>query len=205
MEIVAAHLVLHQHVAQPHAELVEQAAQQVDRVLARVHHMPVVDGHAGHVGQVEHAGLLDPLHERGVRLRGQVHQHAAAGLLDRAFHDGVHRFVAIGQRRCGIAGVEAHQCAVRAIGVVADEGHLVVDEVLRQQPRDQRLADAAFLAADQVDLRAGGRFEGGNGIHGADSAPIGGADLRHLAYWPVCPRPLTCAGLPSFHNRSARP
>ncbi len=54
-EIVAAQLVAHDHVAQPGAEAVEQLLQQVHRIAAVVHHVPVVQGNALHVGQVQDA------------------------------------------------------------------------------------------------------------------------------------------------------
>ncbi len=40
---------------------------------------------------------------------------------------------------------------MRAVGVKAEEGQLVVNAVLRQQPRDQLFSDTTFLAADQVN------------------------------------------------------
>ena len=97
-----------------------------------------------------------------MRLRRQVHQHAAAGLVDGGFDDVVQRLVAVHQHRAGVAVVEAQQAAVRAVGVEADEGHLLVDEVLRQQPRHHRLADAALFATDEVDLRGRLHFQGGD-------------------------------------------
>jgi hypothetical protein len=45
---------------------------------------------------------------------------------------------------------------VRAVGVEADEGQAAVDQVLGQHARDQRLADAAFFAADEMDVAHGG-------------------------------------------------
>ena len=71
-----------------------QPRQQVHRVAARVHHVPVVERDAGEVGHVEHAGLVHPLHQRLVGLRRQVDQHAAAGFLGGALDDGVeHRLI----------------------------------------------------------------------------------------------------------------
>jgi hypothetical protein len=46
---------------------------------------------------------------------------------------------------------------VRAVGVEAEEGQLLVDQVLREDARHQRLADAALLAADEMNLAHSGR------------------------------------------------
>ena len=53
---------------------VEQALQQIHRVAARVHHVPVGDADVHLVGQVQHAGLVHPFHEPLVRLRREVHE-----------------------------------------------------------------------------------------------------------------------------------
>ena len=152
---MAAHLVANEHVAQILAEAVEQLAQEVDRVLARVHHVPVRDADAHLVGEVQHAGIVDPLQQRVVRLRRQVDQDAPLRMLDGRFHDRVERLEAVDQHRRGVARVEAHQRAVRAVGVEAEERHVAVDEVLRDHARHQRLADAALLAADEMDVGHG--------------------------------------------------
>jgi hypothetical protein len=44
---------------------------------------------------------------------------------------------------------------MRLVGVEAEEGAIVVDQVLREDARDQRLADPAFFAADEVDVGHG--------------------------------------------------
>jgi hypothetical protein len=131
------------------------------------------------------------IHQRLVGLRRQVDQHAAAGLFDRGFDDAVQRLVAVDQRRRRIVGIEAQQRTVRAVGVEADEGQLVVDEKLRQQARHHRLADAALFTPDEVDLGQrlvfqGGDFHGGAwaGGRGLDDALIvqrseGGCETRH--------------------------
>jgi hypothetical protein len=65
--------------------------------------------------------------------------------------DLVQPFVAVDDHRRGIVVVEARERGVRAVGVEADEGAALVDEVLRQHTRDDRLADAAFFATDEVE------------------------------------------------------
>ncbi len=160
-EVVAAHLVANQHVVEPGAEAVEQLLQQIDRVAARIHHVPVGDREAGFGSHVEHARFVHPLDQRIVRLRGQIDQDAAVGLLDRRLDDRVERLVAVDQHRRCEAGIEAQQRAVRAVGVEAEERQILVDQVLRDEARHERLAHAAFLAADEVDVGHVGTFFAG--------------------------------------------
>ena len=122
--------------------------------------MPVVQRQAREVGHVEHARFVHPAHQWVVRLRGQVHQHAALRLFDGGFDDVVERLVAVHHHGAGVARVETQQRTVRAVGVEADEVDLVVDEVLRLQARQHRLAHTALLAADEVDLGLRLRFQG---------------------------------------------
>src|SRR5208282_3891459 len=53
------------------------------------------------------------------------------------------------------SGVEAQQCAVRPVGIETDERQRMIDEVLREQARDQRLADAALFSPEQMNVRHG--------------------------------------------------
>ena len=102
--------------------------------------------------RLEHAGFFHPGGERVVRLRREVDEDAPAGLVDGGLDDRVERLDLVDRHRRGVAGVEAHQRAVRAVGVEAEEGQLLVDQVLRQHARHQRFADAAFFAADEMDV-----------------------------------------------------
>ena len=164
-EVVATQLVAHEHVVHALAEAVEQPLEQVHAVAAAVHDVPVVERDAGEVGHVEHAGFVHPAHQRLLRLRRQIDEHAPAGLFDGGLDDAVQRLVAVDQGGRSEIGIEAQQRAVRAVGIEADEGQLLVDEVLRQQTRHHRLADPALLPTDQVDLRHGVRFQGGDVFH----------------------------------------
>ena len=57
--------------------------------------MPVVRLHAELVGEVDDAGVVHPLDQRVVRLRGQVDEDAPPGLVDRGLDDGVERLVVV--------------------------------------------------------------------------------------------------------------
>ena len=88
----------------------------------------------------------------GLGLGGQVHEHAALGLLGHGLDHAVQAVGGVQRHGRGIAGVVMQQCAVRTVGVKADEGLLAVNEVLGEHAGQQRFAYAAFLAADEMDL-----------------------------------------------------
>jgi hypothetical protein len=56
----------------------------------------------------------------------------------------LHQHVLIHHDGRGVAGIKAHQRAVRFVGVEAEKRAFVVDQVLREDARDQRFADPAF-------------------------------------------------------------
>src|SRR6185369_7556958 len=99
------------------------------------------------------AGVFHPRGKGVVRLRGKVDEDAPAGLVDRGLDDRVERLDLV-DRHCGSERrIEAHQGAVRSIGVETEKGELLVDQVLGEDPGHQRLADSALLAADEMNVR----------------------------------------------------
>jgi hypothetical protein len=86
-----------------------------------------------------------------VGLRGQIDDDAALGVFGRGLEHQIEALEAVDRDRRGVAGVEAQQGAVAAVGIEAQERQLAVDQILRQQARHQRLADAAFFPADEVN------------------------------------------------------
>ena len=61
--------------------------------------------------------------------------------------------ILVDRHRRGERRIEAHQRAVRSIGVEAEKGKLLVDQVLGEDAGHQRFADTALLAADEMDVR----------------------------------------------------
>jgi hypothetical protein len=150
-EVVAAAVVLHHDVVGLVAEGIDQRAEQVARVLAVVEHMPEVDRHAELGEDVEEVRILDPACQRRQRLRCEVDDHALLRTRLEAVDHRVQALVAVDHHRRGEALVEAGEGAVRSIGVEAHEGLAVIDEVLREDPGSDGLADTAFFAADEVE------------------------------------------------------
>ena len=85
-------------------------------------------------------------------LRCQVDQHTPARGVNGTLDDLVQGLVAVDQGLRCVARIKAHQRTVRAVGVKPHKGQLPIDEVLRQQARHHRLADAPLLATNEVDL-----------------------------------------------------
>ena len=97
------------------------------------------------------------MRQRVLGLRGEINQDATlgsihGGLGDSGLDDGVEAFVTVHDNGRGVARIKTHQCAVGTVGIEAEEGLFVVDQVLREQPCDQRFADPALFAADEVDV-----------------------------------------------------
>ena len=110
--------------------------------------MPEIDRHA-ELG--EEIRILDPARQRRQRLRCEIDDHALLRTRLEAVDHRVQALVAVDHHRRGEALVEAGEGAVRAIGVEAHEGLAVIDEVLRQDPGGDGLADTVFFAADEVE------------------------------------------------------
>ena len=95
------------------------------------------------------------MRERVLRLRGKVDQDAAIGFGSRGFDDGVEAFISVHHDGRSVAGIKAHQRTVRFVGVEAEKRTFVVDQILREDACDQRFADAALFAADEVNVSHG--------------------------------------------------
>ena len=109
-----------------------------------------MQGEAGKLGHLEHAGFVHPSHQGLVCLGRQIDEHTAAGLLDRRLDDAIERLIAVDQHRGCIVGIKAKQSAVRAIGVKTNEGQLMIDQELGDQPGDHGFADPALFATNEV-------------------------------------------------------
>ena len=153
VEILAAELIEDDDVAQARRETIEQLLEEIDRVAARIHDVPVVERDAEFAGHLEHAGFIHPLHKRLVGLGREIDEDAFVGIVARGLDDRVEALVAVHDHGRGVARIEAQEQAVRAVGVEAEERQVVVDEVLRHDPRDHGLAHAAFFATDQMNVR----------------------------------------------------
>ena len=114
--------------------------------------MPVGDGHAEFAGHFEDTGFVHPADEGFVGLGGEIDEDAFLGVFIGGLDDGVEAFIAVDDDRGGEVGVEAEEGAVGAVGVEAEEGVGVIDEVLGDDTGDDGFADAAFFAADEVDV-----------------------------------------------------
>ena len=152
VEVVAAQLVEHDDEVEAGAEAVEELFEEVDGVFAGVHDVPVGDGDAEFAGEFEDTGFVHPFDEGFVGLSGEIDEDAFIGVFVGGLDDGVEAFVAVDDDGGGEVGVEAEEGAVGAVGVEADEGVGVVDEVLGDDTGDDGFADAAFFAADEVDV-----------------------------------------------------
>lgn len=114
--------------------------------------MPVGDGDAEFAGHFEDTGFVHPADEGFVGLGGEIDEDAFLGVFVGGLDDGVEAFVAVDDDGGGEVGVEAEEGAVGAVGVEAEEGVGVIDEVLGDDTGDDGFADAAFFAADEVDV-----------------------------------------------------
>ena len=150
-EIAATAVVLHHDVIGLAAEGVDQRAEQFARILAVVEDVPEIHGDAHFLEDAQQVRLLDPAGQRRQRLGGEVDDRALLRVGLETGHDRVESLEAVDHHGRGEALVEAREGRVRAVGVEARERPAVVDEVLRQDPRDDGFADAAFFAADEID------------------------------------------------------
>jgi hypothetical protein len=124
--------------------------------------MPVLHRNAGDIGHIQHAGIVHPAHEQIMRLRSEIHQDAPTGVLNGRLDDAVQVLVTVSVGAGAVFRVEAGQ---RAVGTVAVEGgkrHGVVDQILRHQPGQHRLAHAAFLATYKMNARQAADLQRGN-------------------------------------------
>src|ERR1017187_2265946 len=101
---------------------------------------------------LEELRFIHPLSEWLLRLGCKVHQNASLRIFCGRLDDGIETLVSIDKYGRGVIGVEAHQRAVRAIRIEAQEGHRVIDEVLSEKACDDRSAGAPLLAAEQVNI-----------------------------------------------------
>jgi hypothetical protein len=93
--------------------------------------------------------LREPL----LGLGGEIDENAAVGMLRRSLDDRVETRVTVDQHGRGETRVEAQQRAMRAIGIEAEKRQRMIDQVLRQEPRHQGLADPALFSAQQMNVR----------------------------------------------------
>lgn len=84
-------------------------------------------------------------------LGGEVHEDAPVGLAGGRFDNRVEAFVPVDHDRRGVVRVEAKQRAVRSVRIKPDERDLAINQVLRGHAGDDRFADAALFAADEVN------------------------------------------------------
>ena len=84
----------------------------------------------------------------------QIHNHAQRMLCLFRFKcrgDGVKPFIAVHNDGRGKVGIKAGEGGMGAVGIEARERQLIVNEVLGQDACDNRFADAAFFATDEIE------------------------------------------------------
>ena len=128
--------------------------------------MPVAHLDAELAGEVEEGRLVEPADQRLLGLGRQVDQHAPVRPVGRRLGDAVEALGAVDDHGRREAGVEAQQRTVGAVGVETHEGQPLVDEVLGDEAGDDRLADAALLASDEIDARHAILFRARRGRRG---------------------------------------
>lgn len=89
--------------------------------------MPVMESEARLIAQIEHAGLVHPLAQRFVRLRGEVNQDTAFGLRDGGLDNRIQGLITVHQHGRRKACIEPHQRAMRAIRVETEERLLLIN------------------------------------------------------------------------------
>ncbi len=85
-------------------------------------------------------------------LGGEVDQDTSVRLLDCGVDHAVQTGVVVDDDWRGVVGIKAQQGAMRLVGVEADEGQVVVDQILGQHARHEGLANATLFAANEMQF-----------------------------------------------------
>ena len=182
LEILATQLVQHHDVSQSRPEAVQTLAQQVHRVFAGIHHVPIGHRVASFAGHLQHSRFVHPAHQSIVGLGSEIHQDALLWVLDGGFDDQVETLITIHHNGRGEWRVEAQERSVGAIGIESNEREISVDEVLGKNPCDHGLADPALFAADEMnvghDVIWGGALDDGAIVLSRNNGLFGSVTLR---------------------------
>ena len=92
--------------------MIKQSFEQIDRILAGVHHVPVMNIQPDLARYLKELRFIHPFSERLLRLGRKIHQNAALRIFRGRLDDCIEALVSIDKYRRGVVGVEAHQRAV---------------------------------------------------------------------------------------------
>jgi len=152
VKVVAAELIENDNVIQAFAKTVEKFLQEIDRVFSGIHDVPVGQGETLIAGEFQDAGFVHPFDEGFVGLGGKVDKDARAGIFSGSFDDGVEAFIFVHHDGGGVVRIKPEERAVGAIGIKPEEGNIGIDQILSNDAGDDGLADAAFFAADEMNV-----------------------------------------------------
>ena len=150
-EVLRAPMVLHRDVVERVRPSIERPLEITDGVEGSVTHVPERQPHARFVRKTNDIGAVDPALQRAAALGRQVDHDRALGR-QRAIHDLIRAREGLEIDRQRELPVGAEKRSVRRIGVDGGERRRAVDTPLREQPRDDALAHATLLTADEIDL-----------------------------------------------------